>query len=139
MRSVWLTLAFAATLGLPPMNPALAQTTQYECKFAQVRRDKGWVPDVVFIVVDDTKATIEVYDPIIDHFVGKPIAATMTGDTKARKSFSWDVQFSVKGQGGRMSYSLTYYVNGRPAKISAVPGSYDNRFTDEGSCTVTTK
>lgn len=99
MRSVWLTLALAALLGLAPLSPAFAQTTQYECKFDQVRRDNGWVPDVVFIKVDDTNATIEVFDPIIDYFIGKPVPAKLTGDTKARKTFSWEVPFQVEGRG----------------------------------------
>jgi len=138
MRTSAFTVGLAVLLGSAPLA-AVAKVTQYECKFAQERRGGGWVPEVVYILVDDSAGTIEAYDPIIDAFVGNPIPAKMTGDTDVRKTFSWKLQFKNKGQGGIMDYTLTYFADGRPAKMSAKPGGYDNRWGGEGSCSVSTK
>lgn len=85
------------------------------------------------------KAPSKSTTPIIDFYAGNPIPARMIGDTDARKSFSWKFEFRNKGQGAIMDYTLTYFTDGRPAKMPEKPGGYDNRWGDEGSCTVSTK
>ena len=139
MRAFVQMIGLAALLGTATLAPAFAKTTQYECKFAQEGRGGGWIPEIAYITVDDAAGTIEIYDPVIDYYVGNPIPARLTGDTKARKTFVWEFEIKNRGQGGKMRYTMSYFVDGRPVKISAKPGSYDNTWNGEGSCSVKVK
>jgi hypothetical protein len=119
--------------------PALAKITQYECTFQyEQSRGGGWVPEVVFVTENDQSGEIIVFDPVIKHFVGEPIAARKTDVTDTRQTYRWEVKFQNKGQSGRMIYSLTYRSNGRAASMKALPGGFDNSWTGDGSCKVTT-
>jgi hypothetical protein len=120
-------------------SPAQAAITQYECTFRQEgNRGGGWIPEVVFVTENDQNGEIIVYDPVIDHFVGSPIPARRTDVTDVRRTFRWEVKFQNKGQSGRMIYALTYRTNGVAASMKALPGGFDNSWSGDGSCKVTT-
>ena len=82
-----------------------------------------------------------VFDPLIKHFVGKPINGRLADQTRARTSFAWEIDTSVKGgaagaQSAKMRYKLSYFNNGQPARVYATPSGYNNEFSAEGSCTL---
>ncbi|MBN8632488.1 MAG: hypothetical protein J0L76_16745 [Rhodobacterales bacterium] len=119
------------------LTPAVAKTTQYECRFEyESGRGGGWIPEMLILTDDDVKGEIVVFDPIIKHFVGSPIPARLSARTKVRSTYTWEVVFRNKGQGGRMIYTLSHFSNGQPAKMKAEPGGFDNSWSGEGTCKV---
>lgn len=119
------------------LNPAAAKITQYECKFAyEPARGGGWIPEMLILTDDDVKGEIMVFDPVIKHFIGNPIEARLSGRTKVRSTYTWELVYRNKGQGGRMIYTLSYFSNGHPAKMKGEPGGYDNSWSAEGTCKV---
>lgn len=127
-----------AILGVMPVaSPALAGITQYECRFTQEpARGGGWIPEMLVLTDDDKTGETMVYDPIIKHFVGVPIKAKLEARTKSRSTFSWEVKIEVRGQHSRMAYTFSHLSNGKPARMTARPGGYDNSFSGEGTCKV---
>ncbi|WP_374392155.1 hypothetical protein [Tabrizicola sp.] len=118
-------------------GPAAAKITQYECKFPyEEARGGGWIPEILILTDDDVKGEITVFDPVIKHFVGNPIPAKLSGRTKARSTYTWELSYRNRGQGGRMIYTFSYFNNGQPAKMKGEPGGYDNSWTGEGTCKV---
>ena len=113
-----------------------AAETRYECRFkVGAARDGNAVPEILFVQHAAGGDTALIFDPIIKHFIGKPIAAKFATETKARVEFKWDVRVhNNSGQDFLMFYTFVYYKDGRPAKIVAAPGGYDNRFSGEGTC-----
>lgn len=140
MRSMINMLLITVPLVLGAMVPASAKITQYECKFDQNRaRGGGWITELVYVIEDDTTGEILAYDGVIHTFVGNPIPARLASETKARKTFAWEVEVDHKGQSPTIFYTLSYFSNGQSAKMRAQPGGYDNKWTEEGTCTVSVK
>jgi hypothetical protein len=120
--------------------PGLAKVTQYECRFAQEqRRGGGWIPEVVVLTENDQTGEIVVFDPVIKYFLGGPIQGKRIDGSNARTTYGWEVSTENRGQSARMLYRLTYFSNGQPAKMSARPGGYDNSWSGDGSCKVTSR
>ena len=131
-------LAVLAMIG--SAETASAKITQYDCKFEQSRaRGGGWIPEILIITDNDKSGEIIAYDPIIKHFVGKPIPIRRSGETKARVTYVWDLETRVKDQAPKMTYTFSYFRNGQPTKMRVQPGGYDNVFAGEGTCKVSTK
>ena len=125
---------------LETTQTAMAKVTQYDCKFEQSRaRGGGWIPEILIVTDDDKSGEIIAYDPIIKHFVGKPIPARRSAQTKARVTYVWDLETRVRDQASKMTYTFSYFSNGQPAKVRAQPGGYDNVWAGEGTCKVGTK
>ena len=69
---------------LETTQTAMAKVTQYDCKFEQSRaRGGGWIPEILIVTDDDKSGEIIAYDPIIKHFVGKPIPARRSAQKTA--------------------------------------------------------
>ncbi len=131
------TVGLAVFIWIGVAGIASAKITQYECRFEQSRsRGGGWIPEILVITEDSKTGAILAFDPIIKTFVGKPIPARRSAESKVRVTFVWDVEARVKTQSPRMSYTMSYFRNGLPAKMRAQPGGYDNTWTGEGTCKV---
>jgi hypothetical protein len=121
-------------------HPAAATLTQYECRFEQSRaRGGGWIPEVLVITDNNRTGEIIVYDPVIKYFIGKPIPARRSTLSKVRTTYAWEFQAQNKGQAARMTYTLSYHSNGQPTRIRVQPGGYDNVWTGDGRCAVTSR
>ena len=117
--------------------PAFAKVTQYECRFAQERaRGGGWIPEMLILTEDDQSGEIIVFDPVIKHFIGTPIPAELSARTKVRSTYRWEVDIQNRGQAARMIYTFSYTSDGRPARVTAQPGGYDNSWSGDGTCKV---
>ncbi len=115
-----------------------AAATRYQCTFdGDNKRGGNWVPS--FLVVEDEGEKVIVYDPIIKQFVGQPIGARRSADTKGRVTYVWQVETRVKQQSTLMTYRLTYYRAGGRASMTVEPGGYDNSFSGDGTCKVSTR
>jgi hypothetical protein len=122
------------------LRPAVANVTEYECRFAQERgRGGGWIPEILVLTENSATGEVVVFDPVIKHFIGEPITATMTSSSDNRRTFTWEFVIQHRGQSPRMIYDLTYFSNGRPAKMTLLPGGYDNSWSGDGTCKVTTR
>jgi hypothetical protein len=119
---------------------AAAKVTRLECGFPQERaRGGGWVPEFVVVEDDTSKPAAKVFDPLIRHFIGTPIDSTRGAETRARITYSWKFTAQNKGQAPVMYYSLTYFKDGRPATLTAQPGGYDNKWSGEGTCKLSSR
>jgi hypothetical protein len=123
-------------LGLLLMSgAAAAKVTRYECSF-----DGNWMPSVLVIETDDAAGTIKVFDEYIKAHVGTPIDGKLSAETKARTSFSWRFRAtSDTRQQTTLDYQLTYYKDGRPAKLNMIPRGYRDNFTTNGACKVSSR
>jgi hypothetical protein len=123
-------------------TPAAAAFTQYDCTFPPGgARHGNWVPAQLVLRHDGRTGQIVVFDPIIRHFHGAPLPARAAEATAARVSYLWTVELrGLPGRAGSatMDYRLSYFRNGRPARMTAVPRGFDSSFTGEGACRVTT-
>lgn len=117
---------------------AQAKSTRYQCEFeVGNRRDGNWVPAVLVVNHEDGAATALVYDPIIKETFGKPIEGQLGETSKVRTAFTWSLDLrDRKKTPVTMNYTFIYYNNGQPAKVTAVPAGFDNRFSGEGTCIV---
>ncbi len=131
-------MALAGMTGIPAAAKQAIdrELVLFECDFpAGKRRDGGWIPEKLFLFREKNGDGVLVYDPIIDYFVGCPIAAAKGDETKARVSYKWSVNAKdPSGQGTTMQYRFTYYRNGTAPKVDAMPGGFDNRFSSDGRC-----
>jgi hypothetical protein len=132
---VWGALFFAFSTAV-----AHAEVTTYDCRFTTGSvRDLNWIPSVLMLRHDRATDKIVVFDPIIKHFVGTPVSARLVDETARRITFGWSVDIRrLPGAAGAadMTYRLSYYRSGRPARMTAVPSGFDNDFSGDGTCTL---
>ncbi|MFN3970541.1 MAG: hypothetical protein ACK4GO_08705 [Gemmobacter sp.] len=135
-----LRLAMAAVGAVAAMGPVAARAAfvQYDCRFVVGgQRDGYWVPSQMVLRHDTASGSVTVFDPIIKHFAGNPIPARLSEETRARSTYVWSVNTRTSAnQSATMDYSFSYFRNGRPATVRAIPRGYDNEFSGDGTCTV---
>ena len=80
MKSIFYAAAvLAATI-------STASATVYTCKVTK-NDPSGWIPNIVSINLNDKTGAVTVIDPIIKHFVGKPITGRLGTDNGKRTTF----------------------------------------------------
>lgn len=116
-------------------SPVMAQ--QYRCQMAGLDTQTGWISqDIVFYI--DKSGEIQVNDGIIQHFVKKPIKATVSENTDARVVFKWNVDTTNNsGQRSRIAYRATFTPESKKLRVNALPGGYTNSFFGNGTCAPT--
>ena len=126
-----LTLAGGAAL------PALAKPVTYQCRL-EVSRANAWVPDQVVILHEPGAGTALVNDPIIRHFVKRPVEARVVVENDKRITFQWTLKM-VTDAAGQVAPQFIYRATVRKAdtsiRISATPAGYPNSYEAGGSCT----
>jgi hypothetical protein len=131
-------LGGAAIAAILLAEAASAAITQYECRFSQERsRSGGWIPEIIVVTENSATGEILAFDPVIQHFIGNPIPVRLSAETKARKTFTWEINTRNRGQAARMKYTLSYFTGTKAAKMRAQPGGYDNSWEQDGACKVT--
>lgn len=125
-------LAVAACLFAAPV---LADV--YECEFPKQEANQNWLPTVVVIEHDGKTNEVTVYDPLIKHYKGAPIAGKVETDNEVRVSYTWRLN-GMKDIGGQMvnqAYRLTIRKAGLTAKVSGKALGYANSVEEAaGSC-----
>lgn len=105
------------------------------CQFTEAT-PSGWIPDVV-IITRQASGRIEVFDPILQALVGKPIAATVTSDTRREKTYGWALA-GVRNASGqwaeRLDYRLVVRKSDGDATIVMQAKDYDNTLIGSGVC-----
>lgn len=125
-------LSAAATIALP--TSVSAET--YKCSFEEKRKNGGWIPEIVVLDIDAKNKLATVYDPLIAHFIGKPIRAKIATDNAARTTFTWRVKATTDSlnQFANMDYRLTVQKADRSSTISGQAIGYDGPYTARGNC-----
>jgi hypothetical protein len=117
-------------------TPALAKPVTYACQL-EVPRSQSWVPDQVVIRYDAETGSVVVNDPVIQHFIGAPVAGRVKADMSRRVAFAWDLVM-VKNQEGQVISTLLYRATltkpGLALRVNAIPAGNANTFAASGRC-----
>lgn len=138
--------ALTALFATPPMTqPVMAQPVKAArpvvmmCQIVD-ESGTGWVPDFLMLtrqVSGPNAGRIEVFDPVLQSLVRRPIQAHITADSRASRSYGWalaGVRNATGQRTERLDYRLTVSkVDGR-AQMTAVAQGYDNTMTGRGIC-----
>lgn len=112
-----------------------AAATLYNCKITK-NDPSGWIPQVVRIDVNKNGA-VTVFDPIINHYRGKPIKGRQGIDNAKRTTFKWTIDgASNKGQFPTMKYSGTYLKASKKFIVTGKPLGYLNDYRGTGTCKI---
>ncbi|WP_425101291.1 hypothetical protein [Tropicibacter sp. S64] len=116
-------------------NPGFASQFGYEC---QVREISGgsYIPEVLFIGVDDQTKAVVVSDPVILYYNDrKPIAGRIKTDNAKRTTFAWDIRIKNDfNQIATIQYRATYMKANGELNLSALPVGYADTFRGKGKC-----
>lgn len=96
----------------------------------------GWVPEVV-IVTRQSTGRIEVFDPILQALVGRPIKAEVTADSPRERHYGWalaGVRNAVGQWTERLDFRLAVIKSDSRAILSVKAQGYDNTITGNGIC-----
>lgn len=118
-----------------PSQPAGPSPVVMICAF-QDADGTGWVPEVV-IVTRQSTGRIEVFDPILQALVGRPIKAEVTGDSARERRYGWalaGVRNAVGQWTERLDFELAVVKSDSRAVLSIKAQGYDNMITGNGVC-----
>lgn len=118
------------------MTALPAQATDvYECTFAELGSNYGFLPLIAVISHDPETDSAMVFDPIIKAEKGAPIEAEVTANNKAKLSVSWSMMLgSGSGDYVKMAYRLSLQKTSLAASVSGKPQGYINDLRSEGKC-----
>ncbi|MFW2545004.1 hypothetical protein ACN2XU_20425 [Primorskyibacter sp. 2E107] len=109
----------------------------YEC---QVKESGGigYVPEVIFIGVEEGSKEIVVSDPVILYYNdGQPLRGRIKTDNAKRTTFAWDLKFKNRAnQTGTIQYRATYIKASGDLNVSALPLGYADTFRGKGKCEI---
>ena len=118
-----------------PQPPAGPSPVVMICAF-QYADGTGWVPEVV-IVTRQATGRIEVFDPILQALVGRPIKAEVTADSARERHYGWalaGVRNAVGQWTERLDFRLAVIKSDSRAILSVKAQGYDNTITGNGIC-----
>lgn len=105
----------------------------------------GWVPDFLMFTRQTTgpnAGRIEVFDPILQTLVHRPVPAVVTADDGKGRSYGWALA-NVRNQSGqrtaRLDYRLTVRRSDGAAWLSVTAAGFDNTMQGRGRCRVTSQ
>lgn len=100
----------------------------------------GWVPEFLMMTrhaAGPETTRIEVYDPILQQLVRRPIKAVITQDGARSRSYGWALA-GVKNRSGqyaaRMDFRLTVRKSDGVAQMVVTAEGYDNQMLGQGNC-----
>ena len=138
-----LSLAACVSSAPPPQPapPALAPGA-LRVMMCEIRDESGtgWVPGFLMLTRQTAgphSGRIEVFDPILQNLVGRPVAAQVTADDGASRSYGWALSGVRNGSGqyaARLDYRLTVSKSDGAAHVTAVAEGYDNIMHGQGRC-----
>lgn len=133
---VLLALAGPAFAQAPPAQPPLRVMM---CELAD-ESGTGWVPEFLMFTRQDQGANagrIEVYDPILQRLVRRPIQAVVTADDRRGRTYGWALA-KVRNQSGqyaeRLDYRLSVGKSDGSAEMMVTAQGYQNIMLGRGQC-----
>ena len=142
MRLTLISAAALTALFATPLLAQLAQGARPVVMMCQIVDESGtgWVPDFLMLtrqISGPNAGRIEVFDPVLQTLVRRPIQARITADSRASRSYGWalaGVRNATGQRTERLDYRLTVSkVDGR-AQVTAVARGDDNTMTGSGIC-----
>jgi hypothetical protein len=129
-------LRFALGFCVSAAAATIAHADILECKLAAGSRSGGYVTELYYFEMDESSGDAQVYDALIEHYEGGPVAAKVSEDTNKKRVFAWTVGISNSaGQVTQMRYRAAYFKGDKTVLITATPGgSYDGNFEARGKC-----
>ncbi|MFJ1293183.1 hypothetical protein ACEPPZ_14035 [Paracoccus yeei] len=121
----------------PPLAPGALRVMMCEIRDES---GTGWVPSFLMLTRQTAgphSGRIEVFDPILQNLVGRPVAAQVTVDDGASRSYGWALSGVRNGSGqyaARLDYRLTVSKSDGAAQVTAVAEGYDNIMHGQGRC-----
>ena len=119
--------------------PAGQQPRVMMCELSD-QSGTGWVPDFLMVtrqIAGPHTGRIEVYDPILQQLVRRPVQAVITADTRDSRSYGWALA-GVRNQSGqfaqRLDYRLTVRKSDGTAQMVVTAQGYDNEMRGQGRC-----
>lgn len=143
LRSVVLGLSAASFLAVPAVANGKGEANFKVPAGAQVlvcdlpkREDGSWVSPVVALIIEKN-GKVQVYDAVIDKYIGAPIDARVATDNAVRTTYRWTVK-NIKDNSNRLAAKLDYALTVKKATLVArvsmnIPG-YDNQYRSDGRC-----
>lgn len=110
----------------------------YVCEI-QPRGGSSWIPEIVTVDVDRNSGRVLVNDPIINHFVKRPLEAKISVENTRRITFAWDLEDVSNSRNQFVPifiFRLTVAKATNAASITAKPTGYVNNFQGFGKCEV---
>ncbi len=95
----------------------------------------GWVPEEV-LILDDGSGGYLAIDPIVGHFIKRPVPAKLAVENSARRTFSYGIANTAdsSNQYAEMAYRLTIPKNGGQVSMTGKALGYMNDYQGYGSC-----
>lgn len=123
----------APALLLATLMPAGAMTL--DCSIPQGKSTGGFVTAHYIIKHDEASNSAEVYDGLLEHFNGGPMAAKVGESTDKKLAATWEVKIrNGSGQVTIMRFRAAYFKENGKITIRANPAGYDNSFEGRGRC-----
>ena len=131
-----------AVIAAPALAQPALQDTRPVVMMCQIVDESGtgWVPDFLILTRQTSgpnAGRIEVFDPVLQTLVRRPIQAQITADNGKSRSYGWALA-GVKNAAGqrteRLDYRLTVNRSDGRARMTAVAQGYDNTMTGSGTC-----
>lgn len=125
---------------LPAPSDAARQGLRVMMCEMQDESGTGWVPDFLMLTrqtVGPNAGRIEVFDPILQNLVRRPVPAVVTADDGRGRSYGWALA-KVRNQSGqyteRLDYRLTVRRSDGAAWITATAAGFENTMHGRGRC-----
>lgn len=135
MLLLWPALAFLPLAGLADARQPAAQPIVMICGLEE-DGDTGWIPEGI-IVTRQESGRIEVFDPILQQYVGHPIEAKVIADSRSERVYAWALA-KVRNRSGQKTERLDFRLIVTKADATVVmtveAQGYDNRIMGYGFC-----
>lgn len=139
--SAFMSLLAAPALAQPgPPVDAVRQGLRVMMCEMQDESGTGWVPEFLMFTrqtAGPNAGRIEVFDPILQSLVGRPVPAVVTADDRKGRSYGWALA-RVTNQSGqyteRLDYRLTVRRADGAAWITVNAAGFENTMHGRGRC-----
>ena len=115
--------------------PSLAANLRYECDITKRQKNVQWISPQLIVDIPQ-KGQPQVFDAVIQHFIGKPVPARAT-----KRGADLVVRWSLKGlrdsaKQAIPAFNFTARINTETnaVRLMAKPTSFPNQWTGRGTC-----
>lgn len=130
---------FAALLLSAPLVAHASDV--YDCTIRQDAANGNWIASQIIADYDAAKGEVVIFDPIIKHFAGAPLAGKVEAANDKRLTFTWrlnDAESRV-GEDVNFIYRLTIIKKNNNASVVAQALNYAGPFSASGKCKLVSK
>jgi hypothetical protein len=122
--------------------PVVAQASDvYDCTIGQDAANGNWIASQIIADYDAAKGEVIIFDPIIKHFAGAPLAGKVEAANDKRLTFTWRLNGAESrvGEDANFIYRLTIIKKNNIASVVAQALNYAGPFSARGTCKLVSK